>query len=69
MKALVGALNQEKALVGAFSIIVKTGCGTDGALHSTRNLFHSQVPGRAEINQQATVLSINIDRGHKRCNL
>ena len=22
-------------LVGAFSVIVKTGCGTDGALHST----------------------------------
>ena len=36
MKALVGAFNQEKALVGAFSVIVKTGCGTDGALHSTR---------------------------------
>ena len=26
---------QEKVLVGAFSVIVKTGCGTDGALHST----------------------------------
>ena len=25
----------EKALVGGFSVIVKTGCGTDGALHST----------------------------------
>ena len=37
VKALVGALNQEKALVGAFSVIVHctTGCGTDGALHST----------------------------------
>ena len=35
MKALVGAFNQEKALVGAFSVIVKTGCGTNGALHST----------------------------------
>ena len=35
MKALVGAFNQEKALVGAFSVIVKTGCGTDWALHST----------------------------------
>ena len=32
---LVGAFNQEKALVGAFSVIVKTGCGTDGALHIT----------------------------------
>ena len=35
MKALEGAFNQEKALVGAFPVIVKTGCGTDGALHST----------------------------------
>ena len=31
MKELVGAFNQEKALVGAFSVIVKTG----GALQST----------------------------------
>ena len=35
MKALVGAFYQEKALVGAFSVIVKTDCETDGALHST----------------------------------
>ena len=35
MKALVGAFNQEKALLGAFSVIVKTDCGTDGALNST----------------------------------
>ena len=35
MKALVGAFNQEIALVGAFSVIVKTGCETDGPLHST----------------------------------
>ena len=34
-EALVVAFNQEKALVGAFSVIVKTGCGTDGALYST----------------------------------
>ena len=26
VKALVGAFNQEKALVGAFSVIVKTDC-------------------------------------------
>ena len=32
MKVLVGAFNQEKALVGAFSVIVKTGCGTDGSI-------------------------------------
>ena len=35
MKVLEGAFNQEKVLVGAFSVVVKTGCGTDGALHST----------------------------------
>ena len=35
VKAVVAAFNQEKALVGAFPVIVKTGCGTDGALHST----------------------------------
>ena len=35
VKALAGSFNQEKALVGAFSVIVKNGFGTDGALHST----------------------------------
>ena len=35
LKALVGGFYQEKDLVGAFSVIVKTGCGTDGALLST----------------------------------
>ena len=35
VEALVGAFNQEKAIVGAFSVIVKTGCETDGALKST----------------------------------
>ena len=37
MKALVGAFNQEKALEGAFSVIVKTGCGTGGSFYSTRD--------------------------------
>ena len=40
MKALVGAFNQEKALVGAFSVIVKTenhNCGTDGSICGTTN--------------------------------
>ena len=35
MKVLVGAFNQEKALVGAFSVIVKTDCETDGSFYST----------------------------------
>ena len=32
---VVAAFYQEKALIGAFSVIVKTDCETDGALHST----------------------------------
>ena len=31
MKAIVAAFNQEKALVGAFSVIVKTDYETDGS--------------------------------------
>ena len=37
VKALVGAFNQEKAL-GAFSVVVKTGCGTDGSICGTSQL-------------------------------
>ena len=43
VKALVGAFNQEKALVGAFSVTVKTvktGCGTDGSFYSTTLVRH-----------------------------
>ena len=35
MKALVGAFNQEKAQVGALSVIVKTDCETDGSFYGT----------------------------------
>ena len=35
VKAVVAAFNHEKALVVAFSVIVKTDCGTDGSFHST----------------------------------
>ena len=31
VKAVVATFNQEKALVGAFSVIVKTDCETDGS--------------------------------------
>ena len=34
MKTLVGTFNQERALVGAFSIIVKTDCEIDGSLYT-----------------------------------
>ena len=53
MKALVGAFNQEKALVGAFSVIVKTDCGTDGSFYSTRrNPVGWTVLGSARAQQQ-----------------
>ena len=39
MNALVGAFNQEKALVGAFSKIVITGCGTDGSICGTSDKY------------------------------
>ena len=35
VKVPVGAFNQEKALVGAFSVIEKTDCETDGSFYST----------------------------------
>ena len=53
MKALLGAFNQEKALVEAFSVIVKTDCETDGALHSASSHLVSaerqQLPGRHKV--------------------
>ena len=45
MKALVGAFDQEKALVGAFYVIVKTGCGTDGSICGAKE----DACGRTEI--------------------
>ena len=48
---LVGAFNQEKALVGAFSVIVKTDCATDGALYTIQHhsLTLSLFQGRASL--------------------
>ena len=40
-----GAFNQEKALVGALSVIVKTDCETDWALHSTKHSAAKLRPG------------------------
>ena len=45
MKVLVGAFNQEKALVGAFSVIVKTDCEIDGSFYNTTQ---DTAPGRVE---------------------
>ena len=35
VKAVAAAFNQEKVLVGAFSVNVKTDCGTDGSFYTT----------------------------------
>ena len=61
MKALVGAFNQEKALVGAFSVIVKTGCGTDGSICGTRKEPHNnmaELPELCRISGFLVILSI-----------
>ena len=62
MKELVGTFNQEKkALVGAFSVILKTDCGTDGSLHSTS---HKQM--RLTLTDELPVVSVgagNLRRG------
>ena len=53
MNALVGAFNQEKALVGAFSMIVKTACETDGSfaalLQTPRPGLVAQPPGGSRV--------------------
>ena len=59
VKALVGAFNLEKALVGAFSVIVKTECetiGSSAALVWTKLLLPS--PGSAA--QQLTPQHIDM---------
>ena len=54
VKVLVGAFNQEKALVGAFSVILKTGCGTDGALlQITQSPVHWLVPAGVQLHRPA----------------
>ena len=39
VKVVVAAFNQEKALVGAFPMIVKTDCGTNGSFYSTKGVI------------------------------
>ena len=45
MKALLGSFNQEMAIVGALSVIVKTDCGTDGSFYSTSQYGVTLEPG------------------------
>ena len=65
MKALVGACNLEKALVGTFSVIVKTVCETDGSsaaliLAQSAEVWHSQGSSlhSCSIQKQAPGLSL-----------
>ena len=53
VKALVGTFNQEKALVGAFSVIVQTDCATDGSFYSTIQIASSvAVPPRVSTSNE-----------------
>ena len=63
MKALVGAFNQEKALVGDFSVIVKTDCGTDGSFHSTSYSGQEIRGDRGEMRRIAIVPAMRSDAG------
>ena len=47
MKPLVGAFNHEKALEGAFSVIVKTDCETDGSFTALEQRQASDGPAPA----------------------
>ena len=59
VKALVGAFNQEKALVGAFSVIVKTDCETDGSFYSTSQDQDQPEPEQAISPHLQTVTAAN----------
>ena len=61
MSTYRGVFNQEKALVGAFSVIVKTGCGADGSFYSTIHFIQSQhLPSPALGLETAAAIAGNI---------
>ena len=55
MKVLVGAFNQEKALLGAFSVIGKTDCETDGSFYSTTILCAPRLATRHPASTAAAI--------------
>ena len=62
------SFNQEKALAGAFSVIVKTGCGTDGSFYSTSKVssqFHCNTPHLSLLHAFLTFgfLQLDLDLG------
>ena len=70
MTALVGAFNQEKALLGAFSVIVKTDCGTDGSFYSTspehRHTWDTGAGGSHRTKKQAGGMGASQSRAGKK---
>ena len=54
--ALLGAFSQ------AFSVIVKTGCGTDGALHGTSPNIYPAADAEANAKVQRTTTSVSPGR-------
>ena len=65
MKALVGAFNQEKALVGAFSVLVKTGWGTDGSICGTSLIAaHVVTCAHAQVIESSLKFGRQLDSDH-----
>ena len=56
-----GAFNQEKALVGAFSVIVNTDCETDGPIYSTSHVSPLTAHGCVPV---WVAVSVDADRAH-----
>ena len=57
MNALVGTFKQEKALVGAFSVIVKTGCGTDRSSAALILTFPVQTAGSRQPHVKTAIMT------------
>ena len=50
----------EKALVGAFSVIVKTGCGTDGSFYNTNQDSYSEEADTVDTTQRIMFLTAGV---------
>ena len=52
MKVLAGAFNQEKVLAGAFSVILKTNCETDGSSAALVSSHREELLGGAQSKEE-----------------
>ena len=67
MKALVGAFNQEKALVGSRGLLrdCTNGCGTDGELHSSnQDQYVNADKARYNSEKVSTLNTATLTGGH-----